>query len=40
LLMRHTGMRIGECADLAYDCLHNVGPGPRPSPGPYPTSSL
>jgi integrase len=26
LLQRHTGMRIGECADLAYDCLHNVGP--------------
>jgi integrase len=26
LLMRHTGMRIGECADLVYDCLHNVGP--------------
>src|SRR5438046_1086455 len=24
--MRHTGMRIGECADLAYDCLHNAGP--------------
>ena len=26
LLLRHTGMRIGECADLAYDCLHNAGP--------------
>jgi len=26
LLMRHTGMRIGECVDLAYDCLHNTGP--------------
>jgi site-specific recombinase XerD len=26
LLLRHTGMRIGECADLTYDCLHNVGP--------------
>ena len=26
LLLRHTGMRIGECADLPYDCLHNVGP--------------
>jgi site-specific recombinase XerD len=25
LLQRHTGMRIGECADLAYDCLHNLG---------------
>jgi len=28
LLLRHTGMRIGECVDLAYDCLHHVGPGP------------
>ena len=28
LLLRHTGMRIGECADLAYDCLHNVALGP------------
>jgi site-specific recombinase XerD len=27
LLLRHTGMRIGECTDLAYDCLHQVGPG-------------
>ena len=27
LLLRHTGMRIGECADLAYDCLHQTGPG-------------
>jgi len=26
LLLRHTGMRIGECADLSYDCLHNVSP--------------
>lgn len=26
LLLRHTGMRIGECADIAYDCLRNVGP--------------
>jgi len=26
LLLRHTGMRIGECADLGYDCLHHVGP--------------
>jgi integrase len=26
LLMRHTGIRIGECVDLAYDCLHNAGP--------------
>lgn len=26
LLLRHTGMRVGECADLAYDCLRQVGP--------------
>jgi site-specific recombinase XerD len=26
LLLRHAGMRVGECADLAYDCLHQVGP--------------
>ena len=26
LLMRHTGMRIGECADLPVDCLHSTGP--------------
>jgi len=26
LLQRHTGMRIGECADLALDCLRSVGP--------------
>ena len=26
LLQRHTGMRIGECVDLAADCLHPVGP--------------
>ena len=26
LLLRHTGMRIGECADLSYNCLHQVGP--------------
>jgi integrase len=26
LLLRHTGMRIGECTDLSYDCLHNIGP--------------
>jgi integrase len=25
LLMRHTGMRIGEAADLASDCLHSSG---------------
>jgi integrase len=26
LLQRHTGMRIGECADLASDCLRSIGP--------------
>ncbi len=26
LLIRHTGMRIGECADLRCDCLHSIGP--------------
>jgi integrase len=26
LLIRHTGMRIGEAADLAADCLHSTGP--------------
>ena len=26
LLIRHTGMRIGECADLPYDCLRSTGP--------------
>ena len=26
LLIRHTGMRIGECVDLSYDCLHSTGP--------------
>jgi integrase len=26
LLLRHTGMRISECTDLSYDCLHNIGP--------------
>jgi site-specific recombinase XerD len=25
LLIRHTGMRIGECADLGYDCLRSTG---------------
>jgi integrase len=25
LLIRHTGMRIGECADLACDCLRSIG---------------
>jgi integrase len=27
LLLRHTGMRISECADLSFDCLRLVGPG-------------
>jgi len=27
LLIRHTGMRIGECADLSSDCLRSIGPG-------------
>jgi integrase len=26
LLLRHTGMRIGECVDLSYDCLHTINP--------------
>ena len=26
LLIRHTGMRIGECADLSFECLHSTGP--------------
>jgi integrase len=26
LLLRHTGMRIGECIDLSYDCLHFLSP--------------
>lgn len=26
LLIRHTGMRIGECADLSCDCLRSTGP--------------
>jgi integrase len=25
LLLRHTGMRIGECADLSWDCLRRIG---------------
>jgi integrase len=25
LLLRHTGMRIGECIDLPFDCLHRIG---------------
>ncbi len=27
LLIRHTGMRIGECADLSSDCLRSTSPG-------------
>lgn len=27
LLIRHTGMRIGECVDLSYDCLRPLAPG-------------
>jgi integrase len=27
LLIRHTGMRIGECVDLSSDCLRSIGPG-------------
>jgi integrase len=27
LLLRHTGMRIGECVDLSSDCLHAGAPG-------------
>jgi integrase len=26
LLLRHTGMRIGECVDLSIDCLRSTGP--------------
>lgn len=26
LLIRHTGMRIGECTDLSFDCLRSTGP--------------
>jgi integrase len=26
LLIRHTGMRIGECVDLSFDCLHSTAP--------------
>jgi site-specific recombinase XerD len=27
LLIRHTGMRMGECVDLSFDCLCSIGPG-------------
>jgi integrase len=26
LMLRHTGMRIGECVDLSYDCLRSTAP--------------
>jgi integrase len=26
LLIRHTGMRMGECVDLSFDCLRSTGP--------------
>ena len=26
LLIRYSGMRIGECADLSSDCLRSTGP--------------
>ena len=26
LMLRHTGMRIGECVDLSYDCQRSTGP--------------
>jgi hypothetical protein len=26
LLLRHTGMRIGECVDRSFDCLRPLGP--------------
>lgn len=26
LVLRHTGMRIGECVDLSIDCLRSLGP--------------
>jgi integrase len=31
LLLRHTGMRIGECVDLSFDCLRPIGPASGPS---------
>jgi hypothetical protein len=30
LLIRHTGMRIGECADLSFDCLRSTSPDQWP----------
>ena len=27
LLLRHTGMRIGECVNLSFDCLRTIAPG-------------
>ena len=38
LLIGHTGMRIGECADLRCDCLRSTGPDQwaiRPLTGLY-----
>jgi len=32
LLQRHTGMRIGECANLSLDCLRPLGPNQWASP--------
>ena len=34
LLLRHTGMRIGECADLSCDCLHSTAPNQWAIPVP------
>ena len=34
LLIRHTGMRIGECVDLSFDCLRSTGPDQRAVPHP------
>jgi len=31
LLLRHTGMRIGDCVDLSFDCLRP----PAPNSGPF-----
>ncbi|MGA3132867.1 MAG: hypothetical protein ABSD59_18845 [Terracidiphilus sp.] len=31
LLLRSTGMRIGECVDLSYDCLRSTGKNQWPS---------
>ena len=34
LLLRHTGMRIGECVDLSVDCLRTLGPNQWAIPVP------